>query len=139
MVLLARYSHIRMEVSQFTQREMDVMQVLWERGSGTVAEVREQLGEELAYTTVLWALQTLENKGHVRHEKEGRAYRYFPTVASADAGGRALQRILDKAFRGSVSVLLAQLVAERDVPTDELEAMRRLLDERLAERQVDRP
>ncbi len=43
----------------FTQRELDVMTILWRRGSGTVSEVREALGEELAYTTVLWVLQTL--------------------------------------------------------------------------------
>ncbi|MDB4914804.1 MAG: Penicillinase repressor [Gemmatimonadetes bacterium] len=123
-----------MPAPRFTEREIDVMQVLWQTGSATVAEAREALGLDLAYTTVLWALQTLEEKGHVRHEQEGRAYRYYATVAPEAAGGRALDRILDKAFHGSASVLLAQLVSERDVSTEELEAMRDLLDKRLAER-----
>src|SRR5262245_49833892 len=64
----------------FTDRELDVMAVLWERGSGTVAEVRERLPDELAYTTVLTILRILQEKGYVRHEGEGRAHRFYPLV-----------------------------------------------------------
>ena len=115
----------------FTGRELDVMSILWERESGTVGEVRERLADDLAYTTVLWVLQTLEEKGHVRHEKEGRAYRYFPLVAREEAGGSALSRIVDKVFHGSAEMLLAQLVEERDLSAPELERMRDLLETRL--------
>ena len=55
-------------------RELDVMGVLWELRSGTVAEVRERLPAELAYTTVLTILRNLEEKGFVSHEVEGRAH-----------------------------------------------------------------
>jgi len=115
----------------FTPRELDVMSVLWRAGSATVADVREALAEPLAYTSVLSALQTLEDKGFVRHEPEGRAYRYFPTVASEIAGSSAIARIREAIFQGSASRLLAQLVSDRDLSRDELERMRRLLDERL--------
>ena len=71
----------------FTPRELDVMSILWREGSATVAEVREALGEGLAYTSVLSALQTLEEKGFVGHEPEGRAYRYHPLVEPERAGG----------------------------------------------------
>ena len=118
---------------RLTDRELDVMSILWREGSGTVGEVRERLTDELAYTTVLWVLQTLEEKGHVRHEKEGRAYRYFPTLEQEEAGGSALSRIVDKVFHGSAAMLLAQLVSERKLPAEELERMRDLLDRRLAE------
>ena len=74
----------------FTSRELDVMSVLWRESSGTVAEVRERLSDDLAYTTVLWVLQTLEEKGYVRHEREGRAHRYIPLVESEAAGASAL-------------------------------------------------
>jgi BlaI family penicillinase repressor len=117
---------------RLTGRELDVMSILWKRGSGTVAEVRRALADRLAYTTVLWALQTLEEKGHARHEKEGRAYRYYPVVERETAGGSALDRLVDKVFHGSASMLLAQLVSERDLPPDELRRMRELLDRRLA-------
>lgn len=118
--------------TKLTNRELDVMSILWERGSGTVAEVRKALEDRLAYTTVLWALQTLEEKGHARHEKEGRAYRYFPVVRQERAGGSALNRLVEKVFHGSASMLLAQLVSERDLPPEELQRMRELLDRRLS-------
>lgn len=122
------------EVS-FTDRELDVMSVLWRRGSGTVAEVRERLEDELAYTTVLTVLQTLEEKGRVRHEEEGRAYRYHPEVAAEEAGGTALRRIVEKIFQGSSEMLLAQLVSERNLSGAELRRMQRLLASRLEDRE----
>ncbi|HET7233599.1 MAG TPA: BlaI/MecI/CopY family transcriptional regulator [Longimicrobium sp.] len=118
--------------AKLTDRELDVMSILWRVGSGTVAEVRKELEDRLAYTTVLWALQTLEEKGHARHEKEGRAYRYYPVVRQEAAGGSVLNRLVEKVFQGSASMLLAQLVTERDLPPEELQRMRTLLDERLA-------
>ncbi|MFW6078461.1 MAG: BlaI/MecI/CopY family transcriptional regulator [Gemmatimonadota bacterium] len=117
---------------EFTDRELDVMSILWREGSGTVSEVRDRLSDELAYTSVLWVLQTLEEKGHVRHEREGRAYRYYPTVRADEAGRSALGRIVDKVFHGSSAMLLSQLVEERDIPPEELERMRELLERRLS-------
>jgi BlaI family transcriptional regulator, penicillinase repressor len=117
----------------FTPRELDVMSILWRSGSGTVAEVREALGEDLAYTSVLSVLQTLEEKGYARHEAEGRAYRYFPMVAPEAAGGSALSRIRDAIYQGSAESLFAQLVSDRRLDREELERMRRLLNERLEE------
>lgn len=119
--------------SGFTDRELDVMSILWRRGSATVAEVRDELGASLAYTSVLSALQALEAKGHIRHEKEGKTYRYVPEVAREQAGRNAIGRLLDKVFEGSAESLLAQLVDERGVSPDELARMRTLLDARLGE------
>ncbi len=120
--------------SGFTDRELDVMSVLWARGSATVAEVREALGEDLAYTSVLSALQLLEEKGHVRHERTGRAYAYFPTVPAEAAGRNALARLMDKVFHGSAERLLAQLVSDRRLSEAELKRMTELLEAARAER-----
>jgi predicted transcriptional regulator len=117
----------------FPPRELEVMSVLWRLGSATVSDVREQIEEKLAYTSVLSALQTLEEKGYVRHEPEGRAYRYFPVVQAERAGGSALARIRDAIFHGSAERMFAQLVADRGLKKHELERMRRLLAERLKE------
>jgi predicted transcriptional regulator len=122
-----------MEEISFTPRELDVMSILWRAGSGTVSEVREALGEDLAYTSVLSALQTLEEKGFVRHEPEGRAYRYHPTVAPEKAGRSALARIREAVFQGSAELMFAQLVSDRKLKREELERMRRLLAERMEE------
>ena len=117
----------------FPPRELEVMSVLWRLGSATVTEVRDALPEKLAYTSVLSALQTLEDKGYVRHEAEGRAYRYFPLVEAEWAGGSALARIRDAIFHGSAERMFAQMVSDRKLPRAELERMRRLLAERLKE------
>jgi len=117
----------------FTQRELDIMSIHWRLGSATVAEVRAELSDDLAYTSVLSALQILEEKKYVGHEAAGRAYRYFPLVAAEAAGGSALTRVLDKIFHGSAEQLLAQLVTERRIAPEELKRMRKLLQERLKE------
>ena len=121
-----------MEIS-FTDRELDVMAVLWERGKATVAEVREALEDQLAYTTVLTVLRTLEEKGHVGHEEAGKAYRYFPLVERQAAGTSALSRVVDKLFRGSPALLMTHLVGDERLTDEELRRMARLLEERLKE------
>lgn len=115
----------------FTDRELDVMVVLWDRGSATVAEVRERLPDDLAYTTVLTVLRTLEEKGHVGHREEGKAHRYFPLVERRIAARSALGRLLDTVFNGSPELLLAQLVSDRDLSDDELKRLRKLMDARV--------
>jgi BlaI family transcriptional regulator, penicillinase repressor len=115
----------------FTERELDVMAVLWQRGSGTVAEVRDALTDDLAYTTVLTVLRTLQEKGYVRPVAEGRAHRYFPSVSQEAAGKSVLARVLDKVFAGSAESLLTQLVSDRAIDPDELRRLRKLLDDRL--------
>lgn len=116
---------------QFTQRELDIMSILWRRGSGTVAEVRDDYGSEAGYTGVLKLLQILEEKGMVRHEKEGRAHRYFPVADPEEAGGAALDRIVDKIFLGSAEMAVARLVSDRRLDRAEVERLKRLLDESL--------
>jgi len=115
----------------FTDRELDVMAVLWSRGSATVAEVRERLPDDLAYTTVLSVLRTLEEKGHVGHRGEGKAHRYFPLVERRVAGRSALARLIDTVFNGSPELLLTQLVSDRDLSDDQIKKLRRLMDARL--------
>jgi BlaI family penicillinase repressor len=106
-------------------REIDVMGVLWELGSGTVAEVREQLPAELAYTTVLTILRNLEEKGFVTHDIEGRAHRYSPRIARQAARRSAVGRVVDKLFHGSAEQLLVHLVRERKLSIDDLRRIRR--------------
>jgi predicted transcriptional regulator len=116
---------------RFTDRELDLMDVLWERGSSTAAEMQEALQDELAYTTVLTLLQTLEEKGYARAEKDGRAYRFHPEVDREEAGGSALRYVLDKIFRGSPEQMLYGMVDDVDLTRDELRRMRGMLDDRL--------
>lgn len=120
-----------MDDISFTDRELDIMAVLWARGPSTVAEVRENVEDSLAYTTVLTVLRTLEAKGYVGHEEEGKAHRYRPLVGREHAGQSALGQVLDKIFGGSRELLLANLVRERGIDAAELRRLRKVLDSRL--------
>ena len=122
-----------MDEIHFPPRELAVMSVLWRLGAVTVAEVREALDDDLAYTSVLSALQTLEEKGYVSHEAEGRAYRYHALVPAERAGSSALARIRETMFQGSAERMFAQFVSDRGLRKEELERMRRLLTDRLRE------
>jgi predicted transcriptional regulator len=118
----------------FPPRELGVMSVLWRLGSANVTEMRDALDEDLAYTSVLSALQTLEEKGYVRHESEGRAYRYYPTIAADRAGVSALSRIRDAIYQGSAERMFAQLVSDKKLTREELTRMREVLAKRLGEK-----
>ena len=115
----------------FTDRELDIMTVLWDLGPSTVAEVRDHLKDPLAYTTVLSLLRTMEEKGQVSHVEEGRAFRYRALVERGDARVSAVNRITRKLFGGSPELLLSHLVADQGLSEEEMERIKRLLEERL--------
>lgn len=113
------------------ERELDVMSVLWEAGSGTVAEVRDRLATPLAYTTVLTVLRNLEAKGFVRHTGEGKAHRYHPVLKRSQVGRSMLQRLIATVFQGSPDQLMTHLVDAHDLSADELTRLRDLASQRL--------
>src|SRR3954463_4801072 len=110
-----------------TDREADIMRVLWDRGPSVVNEVKEQLSDELAYTTVLTILRTLEQKGYVKHEEEGRVHRYFAAVKEDAARKSALQHLTGKLFKGSTELLFTHLVTDKKLSKDQIQRMRDLL------------
>lgn len=114
-----------------TEREADVIQVLWDHGPSLVAEVRERLKDDLAYTTVLTVLRTLEAKGYVNHDEEGRGHRYFAAIKQQAAQKSALQHLTKKFFNGSAELLLTHLVSDQKLSPEQMTRMRKLLAERL--------
>lgn len=116
-----------------TPRELEIVTVLWELGSGTVAEVRGRLPDDLAYTTVLSLMRTMLAKGHLRAVPEGRAYRFHPRVKREVVQRGALATLVGTAFGGSSALLVANLVSDRRVTPAELRKLRQLIDDRLRE------
>jgi len=116
---------------RFSERELDIMAVLWERGPSTAAEIRAALDDDITHNTVLKMLSILEEKGHVEHVEEGRAHRFHALVAREAAGSSAFTRLVDKMFSGSAEALLTHFVQERRLTREELERVRRILDERI--------
>ena len=111
-----------------TQRELDIMGVLWELGEATVTEVRDRVDPGLAYTSISSMIRTLEMKGYVSHRRgEGKTHVYFPAIDPETAGESALTRVLDKIYGGSPIKLLAHLVEKNKLSEKELSRMRDLL------------
>ena len=107
------------------------MDVVWAKGSATVAEVAEALPKRLglAYNTVLTTLRILEDKGYLRHTKapEGRAFRYQAVVSREVASRNAVQHLLGRFFRNSPGALVLNLLEDEDLSEDELKRIRVLL------------
>lgn len=110
-----------------TDREAEFMEVLWEHGPSTVAEVRDKLEDDPAYTTVLTILRNLEGKGYVGPTKDGRAHRYAPLVERDVARRSALQDLSDKFFKGSAEQLLTHLVSDQKLSAAQIKRIQQLL------------
>ena len=111
-----------------TQRELDIMSVLWDLGEATVTEVRDRVDPDLAYTSISSMIRTLEMKGYVSHRRgEGKTHVYYPVVDAETAGESTLSRVLDKIYGGSPIKLLAHLVEQNRFSEKELARMRDLL------------
>jgi predicted transcriptional regulator len=103
-----------------TPLELEIMQVLWQAGPCTVAEVRPKLQAELAYTTVQTMLNVLLRKKKVKRVQEGRAYRYRAAVSRERASGSALSDMVTRMFGGSSEALLMAMVDTRQISAEEL-------------------
>lgn len=112
------------------EREAELMRVLWEHGPSTVAEVRDRLDANLAYTTVLTILRKLEAKGYVGHAEVGRAHRYKVLVARDAARQSALRDLSAKLFNGSLALLMTHLVSDQKLTDEDVQRIQRLLEQR---------
>ena len=116
--------------NQLTDREADIMRVLWERGPSSVSEVRTALKSELAYTTVQTMLRILETKGFAGHDEEGRQHRFYAAVPENSARQSAMKHLVAKLFRGSAELLFTQLVADQKLTPEQIRRMRKLLSQK---------
>jgi predicted transcriptional regulator len=117
--------------STLTEAEQRLMEVLWERGHGTVAQVQEALPEEdrPAFNTVQTLLRILEQKGYLRHEEAGRAFVYHPLVGRDEASRAAVKHLLQRFFNNSAELLTVRLVQDEQLSSDELNRLKRLIEE----------
>jgi BlaI family penicillinase repressor len=116
-----------------TDLQLAVMKALWDIGEGSVSDVLATMasaGRELAPTTVATLLQRLHKQGWVKHRKQGRQFLYRPKVEQQQAAQGALQRVLSSFFGGKVSALAAQLLEAEELSPEELQAMKRMIDEK---------
>ena len=112
-----------------TEAELRLMNILWDRSRGTVAEVVQALPTQrrLAYTTVLTTLRILERKGYLEHETQGRAYVYRPVVDRRQARRSALRRLMGEFFEGSPELLVLNLLEADDIDASELDRIKKMI------------
>ena len=109
--------------------EMQVLSVLWERGSSTAREVLEAMpdGKKRAYTSILSVMQVMEKKGLLTHTNKGVAHVYQPAVSKRDILQPFLRRVLNEVFGGRPTAMMQALLSETSVSDADLAEMRRLL------------
>jgi predicted transcriptional regulator len=104
-----------------SRRERQIMDVLHANGQASVAEVLAALPEPPGYSAVRALLRILEEKGHVRHRREGARYVYVPRTAPEAARRSALKRVVSTFFQGSVSQAMAALLETPDTELSDTE------------------
>ena len=113
----------------FTKLELELMQVIWRLGSGTVSAVQAELPRSLAYTTVQTMLNILERKGKLRRDLRGRAYIYSARVSQAKALGQGVRDLIDRMFGGSSEELVMSLLKNGQIDAERLAELTRRFNE----------
>jgi predicted transcriptional regulator len=112
-----------------TEVELELMDVLWGKGSATVSEIVEALPDErLAYSSVLTMMRILEQKGYVTHEKEGRAFVYRALIDRQQAQKSVVGYLLKRFFNNSPELLVVNLLEHEDVGPDEIKRLRQMIE-----------
>jgi predicted transcriptional regulator len=111
-----------------TKLELQIMQVLWRIGAGTVSEVQQSLDRPLAYTTVQTMLNILDRKEKLKRELRGRAFVYSATVTEAKASTHAVKDLVDRMFGGSSEDLVMSLIKSRQIDPKKIAELSRRLE-----------
>jgi predicted transcriptional regulator len=116
---------------KLSRRERQIMDVLFQRGESTAAEVREHMPEPPSYSAVRAHLRILEEKGHVKHSQDGPRYVYQPTMTKEKAKQSALNHLVDTFFGGSSEKVMAALLDEGSdkMSDDELDRLARQIEQ----------
>jgi|SRR5208283_3474964 len=124
----------RQKSTTLTNAEHRVMEVVWARGSATVAEVVEALKGKDAYTTILTLMRILKAKGYLSSRKEGRAFVFIPKVDRDTVARKAVHQLLSKFFAGSPGELVLAFLREEELTPGELGQIKRKIMESEDER-----
>ena len=115
--------------TQLSRRETQIMDVIFQLGEATAAEILERLPEPPSYSAVRALLTILEEKGHLTHRREGARYIYVPTLSADKAKKSALRHLIDTFFGGSAPQVVATLLSTTDLSKDDLDELGRLIEQ----------
>ena len=114
-----------------SRRERQIMDVLHARAQATAAEVLAALPDPPSYSAVRALLRILEEKGHIKHHRDGARYVYLPRVSKQAARKSALRRVVSTFFQGSVTQAMAALLESSDakISDSELEKLQKIIND----------
>ena len=120
-----------MTVSQLGRVQLQIMQVLWDRGRASAREITDALNETgaVAHSTVQTLLRQLEAKNAVSHERQDRTFVFFPMIEEGSVTQSATRELIDDIFDGSAAGLVAYLLENERIPKSEMRQLRKLIDE----------
>ena len=120
-----------MTTTRLGRVQLRIVQILWQRGRATAREITDALNESepTAHSTVQTLLRTLESKGSVSHEVEGRTFVFYPLVEEDRFKQNATRDLVERVFGGSAGNLVAHLLKNEKVSRKELTRIRRLIDD----------
>jgi len=118
-------------LSSLGESEMELLQLIWETGPATVAEIHERAltTRKVAYTTIMSQLRKLADKGYLEFEQEGNAYVYRPARNPQEVRFSVLSSILEKVFQGSAVEMVESLVKHEPLSAQDYAEIRRIIDE----------
>jgi BlaI family transcriptional regulator, penicillinase repressor len=119
----------------FTDKELEIMRVIWEHGEATAKEIQEALPGERHYNSVLTIIRVLERKGHLTHRAEGKAHIYRAKAKQEKAQRRVLSHLIEQVFGGSAAAMVLHLVETGDLTEDDLREVRAKMAARTAAKQ----
>ena len=114
---------------RLSRRERQIMNIIYQRGSASVADVLAELPDAPSYSTVRALLRILEEKGHLTHEKDGPRYIYRSTQPRHEAGRSALKQIVQTFFDKSVEKTIAALVSDAEISDGDLDRLSQLIEQ----------
>lgn len=117
--------------ARLSRRERQIMEIVYRNGRAAAADVLEALPDPPSYSTVRALLRILEEKGHLRHVKDGARYVYLPKKPRSRAARSALQQVLDTFFEGSTEKAVAALLDlnQNDLPETELDRLANMIED----------
>lgn len=117
-----------------TEAELRIMQVVWQKGPGTVQQILDALphtlsdAPTLAYNTVLTTIRILERKGYLEHAKDGRAHIYSALVEREQASRSEIRHLVGRFFQNSHEDLVLNILEDRGIAPEELNRLRKMLE-----------
>ena len=129
----------RPPAKELTERELEVMQIFWDRGQLSVADAQTALAEggvKLAYTTIGTVVRLLADKGFLKQMNDERPFVFQPLRTYEEVSGKLLKSLLHSVFKGSSEQLLVRLVEEEQLSTKDRQALKSILERHRGKRET---